>query len=91
MKSKKYNISGVVYWKTDDGRFHRDKGPAVKVDGNIYYFKYGLLHREDGPAVILHNDEKYYLDGIEYEKRIFYKELVKRNIITVKEAFVDLL
>lgn len=64
------------------GILHREDGPALEVnggsDGNEWY-KNGLRHREDGPAVIYSNDvQKWHLEGQEYSKEAFEKEMVKR-------------
>ena len=42
-----------VEWKDEDGRLHRDDGPAeIEVDGAQRWCRHGKLHREDGPAWI---------------------------------------
>jgi hypothetical protein len=56
---------GVIEWRDDDGRLHRQGGPArVSPSGREEWFRHGNLHRADGPAVVHANgSEKWYRDG----------------------------
>lgn len=46
--------NGTTMWLTENGREHREDGPAVIfADGSELWCLNGLLHRDDGPAVIL--------------------------------------
>ena len=41
-----------VEWKDEDGRLHREDGPAViGADGAQSWYQYGEQHRDDGPAL----------------------------------------
>lgn len=94
MKSRPYyTVDGSEYWKTKDGHFHREDGPAVTYsDGAQYYFVNNKLHRLDGPAIIKSNNtEQYFIDNKEYEKREYYKVLVKKGLMTFQEALPDLI
>lgn len=74
---KKTFSSGTTIWFNDEGRIHRDDGPAVEwAHGVIEWRQNGLLHRLDGPACIfpgrhsawMINGEMHRVDGpaIEY-------------------------
>lgn len=44
----------------NDGRLHREGGPAVVYpDGMQRWYRHGRLHRDDGPAVIYPNGDYY--------------------------------
>ena len=62
---------------------------TITVDsyGTIQYKnEKGLLHREDGPAVeFLDGDNWYYLNGINYSKNEWEKEILKLKIIRIKD------
>ena len=48
-----YSHPERVVWKSAEGRYHRDFGPAITCsDGTQQWFKDGRLHREDGPALV---------------------------------------
>jgi hypothetical protein len=52
-------------WFDQDGKRHREDGPAVKdADGSKYWYRNGKLHREDGPAVeSAAGNKSWYLNG----------------------------
>jgi hypothetical protein len=52
-------------WFNQDGKRHREDGPAVKdADGSKYWYRNGKLHREDGPAVeSAAGNKSWYLNG----------------------------
>ena len=81
------------YWYFND-EFHRINGPACKHDNgdNFWYFK-NRLHRINGPACEWANGEKWwYINGIKYpNKKDYYRALLERNLITKKEAFIELI
>lgn len=55
-----------------EGRLHREDGPAVVEQGVIegeHYFRHGLYHREDGPAFVRH-----YLDGGDPPISIWFRQ-----------------
>jgi antitoxin component YwqK of YwqJK toxin-antitoxin module len=74
-------------WRTEDGKFHREDGPAIiwyYPNGSIkreYFYIDGKFHRELGPAVICYNGdgsikiERFYLNGeyLDYNKKGFWK------------------
>lgn len=49
-----YKIFDEVCYYDEDGKLHREDGPACVTDTDhwksIYYYKHGKIHREDGPA-----------------------------------------
>jgi hypothetical protein len=61
-------------------------------DGTKLWYLNDQLHREDGPAIEYPNGTKYwYLNDEEYTKQEYYNELVKRKLITRKQAFIEML
>lgn len=49
---EKISINDMIVYKTYDGKFHRDDGPAIEyADGSKFWYKNGKLHRTDGPAI----------------------------------------
>ena len=59
-----------------------------------WWYHKRTLHRINGPAVEWSNKFRYYwyLNGIRYpNKKKYYSELLKRNLITKKEAFIELI
>ena len=36
----------------ENGKWHREDGPAMKCDGSEAWWIHGQLHREDGPAIV---------------------------------------
>jgi hypothetical protein len=56
---------GNKYWYDNNGRRHREDGPAIEyVDGTEKWCLNGKLHREDGPAIEWGNgDKEWYLNG----------------------------
>ena len=60
-------------------------------EDKYWYFK-NRLHRINGPACEYSNGNKaWYLDGLQYNRKEYYLELLKRNLITKKEAFIELI
>ena len=50
---------GTKGWFNEEGRLHRDDGPAVILpNGAEEWFRHGTRHREDGPAEIYPNGTK---------------------------------
>ena len=62
-------------------------------NGSKYWFYNDKCHRINGPAVEWANGYKaWYLDNIRYaSKKEYYLELLKRKLITKKEAFIELI
>lgn len=51
------------HWR-DQGRLHREEGPAVEYDdGAKWWFRDGHFHRDDGPAVEDGGVRQHVLDG----------------------------
>lgn len=61
---------GTIEWRDEEGRLHREGGPArVFASGREEWFRCGLLHREDGPAVVHANGSvKYYENGVRHRE-----------------------
>jgi hypothetical protein len=57
--------NGDKIWKDEDGRPHREDGPAVEwATGTKYWFFHGQRHRKDGPAIEWENgDREWYYRG----------------------------
>ena len=46
------DIDGNRFWLDENGKFHREDGPAViQGDGSELWYRHGILHRDYGPAV----------------------------------------
>ena len=44
-------LGTTVFFYDKNGRFHREKGPAVlHANGSREYYRHGQLHNENGPA-----------------------------------------
>lgn len=94
--TKHKTIGGTIYYLYGPEKiFYNPNGPAIKyADGDDFWFnKNSELHREDGPAIENKKRKTYYwyLNGVEYSKKEYYRELVKRGIITKEEAFCEVL
>ena len=65
---------------------------VIYPSGGKTWFVNGKAHREDGPALILYNGDKLWrLDGKEYSKQDYYRELVKRGLMTEEDALLELI
>ena len=61
-------------------------------EGYKEWFLNGKLHRKDGPAIqYVDGTTAWFLNGIEYTKPNYYKELFHRGLITEEECFLELL
>lgn len=50
-----------VEWTDEDGRLHRDDGPAViHHDGTQEWWQHGERHRDNGPAVVFLNGAQFW-------------------------------
>lgn len=60
----KQNGSKTEYW--EDGKLHRDDGPAViNTNGLSFWYKHGKIHRDGGPAVDWGDgDQTWYKNGV---------------------------
>ena len=88
----KVSSSGTKKWYLN-GKLHREDGPAVEwPDGSKEWLLNGKRHREDGPAVEYADGSKsWWLNGRECDKKDYYKELVKRGIMTYENAVLEML
>lgn len=44
---------GVLEWRDEQGRLHRDDGPAViHANGSVTYYRDGVRHRDGAPACV---------------------------------------
>lgn len=75
--TKEVDDIGTIRWFDENGRLHREDGPAIITkNGYQAWYKEGKYHRDGGPAVItkngskkwIKNGEKHRLDGpaVEY-------------------------
>jgi hypothetical protein len=71
MKNGKYiSEDGIEEWY-QDGKLHREDGPAIRyADGYEEWYLYGQRHRVDGPAVICSDGKEEW--WVNYEKRDNY-------------------
>jgi hypothetical protein len=55
-------------WRDDEGRLHREDGPAViHANGSTKWYRHGVRHREGGPACEYANGtEKWYRNGLRH-------------------------
>ena len=86
------NNNGNKYWILNN-KLHRINGPAIEYsDGTKFWFLHGKYHRINGAAIEWTDGDKWwYLDDIKYTKRAYYLELLKRGLISKKEAFIELI
>ena len=59
-------VDGTKIWRNEEGKRHRDNGPAVILpNGTKIWYKNDKRHRDNGPAVILSNgtSEEWFLNG----------------------------
>ena len=82
------------YWYDNEGKFHREDGPAIEYTmGYKWWYKHGLCHREDGPAYEYSNgDKSYYLEGIYYTAEEYWekiKELKKCKLFKLKDKKIE--
>jgi hypothetical protein len=59
------DVFGHKYWYNEQGKFHREDGPAVEyTNGDKFWYLKDQLHRVDGPAIEYANgDKSWYLNG----------------------------
>ena len=84
---------GSKHWYFDNKR-HRMNGPACEwSDGSKFWYFDDKCHRINGPAIEYVSGNKYwYIHGKHYPtKKEYYLELVKRGLISKKEAFIELI
>jgi hypothetical protein len=55
---------GITRYYDNDGRLHRDSGPAViHPDGTHSWYRHGVRHRDDGPAVTWADGGEYWISN----------------------------
>ncbi len=72
---------GTKMWYIN-GKLHRENGPACEyINGTKKWFRNNKLHREDGPAIeYVYGGLCWYLEGKEYFKKNFDKELLNLKL-----------
>ena len=56
---------GTNHWRTTDGIWHREDGPAYEGHGLKYWYYLGCLHRCGGPAYEgLHGAKQWFQNGL---------------------------
>ena len=51
VSTRKVFQGGAMEWRTDEGKLHREDGPAlVRADGREQWWLHGRIHRIGGPA-----------------------------------------
>ena len=80
MKNPVIDESGNKIWYNENGRYHREDGPAIEYASWIKaWLINGNLHREDGPAYEGANGYKeYWINGKKLTKEQF-KVYLRRN------------
>jgi hypothetical protein len=70
---------GTQIWRNDNGKLHRENGPAyISLSGYKAWYKNGLRHREDGPAIILTDDSMaWYINGKRKLKNSSFQKAAK--------------
>ena len=73
-------------WFNQDGKRHREDGPAlIDAGGNKYWYRNDRRHREDGPAIEFANGNKlWYLNGRPHSETEFNEKMKNRSL---KEHF----
>ena len=58
--------NGRVEWRDEQGRLHREDGPALEhANGSEKWYRHGKRHRDDGPAAIYPDGRKiWFIDGV---------------------------
>ena len=71
MAKRWYSRSGTVRWRDDEGRRHREDGPAVVwPDGTQYWFNHGRYHFAHGPSDLYASGSlRWYEDGRHLRRR----------------------
>jgi hypothetical protein len=58
------NEFGTKSWYNEDGKLHREDGPAAKhINGTKEWYLDGKRHREDGPAIEYRGVKEWYING----------------------------
>lgn len=65
MSKLEIDKSGTKRWYNEQGKFHREDGPAIEYeDGTRCWYINDLRHREDGPAITYPSGTKiWYSNG----------------------------
>lgn len=56
----KFTTKGGYYFWLNNGKFHRDNGPAYYAEGVKSWYKHGISHRDNGPSVVCDNGTKHW-------------------------------
>ena len=66
-------MSAEHEWRDEQGRLHRDDGPArIFASGREEWYRHGKLHRDDGPAASYPDGRRiWFVDGVKVrEERV---------------------
>ena len=70
--SKRTSSHHVDQWFNEEGKLHREDGPAqIWATGIEEWYKEGKLHRMDGPAVVYPTGSRY-IDAWYYEGKFIF-------------------
>ena len=85
--TKRVDKDGTIYYKNENGQFHRLNGPAIEYPyGTKEWYINGRLHREDGPAKIWGNGvTEYWLNHIKYSVEDWELEITKLKLKRIKD------
>jgi len=81
---RKTKNHGVVSYFDENGKLHRESGPAYD-DGKAHkaFYKHGEIHNLQGPAVFWPNGrEEYWIEGVQYPS----KEAWEQRLTEIKST-----
>jgi hypothetical protein len=88
MKQTRIETLEKIEYRSENGEFHREDGPAYEEkDENNYksWWINGKRHREDGPAKVAEDGLKeYFLNNIKYSKEQWELEVLKIRLERLK-------
>ena len=91
MSFRRVDKYGHIHYTNKNGMYHREDGPAIEKPSSEFSQSYkawyinGRPHREDGPAKIWSERySKYYLNGKDYSKEDWEKEIIKIRLERIK-------
>jgi hypothetical protein len=68
LKGEKKGTTNTLIWTDDDGKYHRDNGPAFMFLLYDIWFRHGVEHRDDGPSMVWtqkykHHHNQWHING----------------------------
>ena len=70
-----YDVDYATYYYVN-GELHREDGPAFEnIFGKKFWYINDKRHRLDGPAIEYYDEKFYYIEGKEYSKEEFDKQV----------------